>query len=201
MALLLSVTASAETVNDAWLRYEALDESVALSYRPRVPAVLVTLGSDLPVVSARGELVRGIRGMLGRTLRLESAVPEESAILLGTVADIRAMAPEFAPDSDIPEDGFLLRTVQHDFVSRYFDHLGGTARFEVRVAGQTVDEWRAADRVPTRRPDSSSSSRRVISGIALRQGDEIRIIGFPENDEKAELDYVEIRETAQSDDR
>lgn len=117
MALLLPVAASAETGYDAWLRYDALDESVADSYRGTVPAVLVTLGNDLPVISARGELVRGIRGMLGRTLRLESAIPEEPAILLGTVSDIRAMAPELAPDSDIPEDGFLLRTVQFNFVS------------------------------------------------------------------------------------
>ena len=80
-----------------------------------------------------------------------------------------------------------------DVVVRYFDHLGGTARFEARVSGQLIDEWTADDRVPTRRPDSSSSARRVISSLALRPSDEIEIMGFPEGVERAELDYVEIR--------
>jgi hypothetical protein len=33
----------------------------------------------------------------------------------------------------------------------------------------------------------------VISGIALRGGDEIRIEGMPDGGETAALDYVEIR--------
>ena len=36
-----------------------------------------------------GELLRGIRGMLGRTLRVHSSVPNESAIVLGTLADLK----------------------------------------------------------------------------------------------------------------
>jgi alpha-glucuronidase len=60
------------------------------------------------------------------------------------------------------------------------------------VGGQLVDEWTAADRIPTRRIDSSSSARRVVSGIALRAGDEIRIEGQRDGNETAALDYVEI---------
>ena len=50
-------------------------------------------------------------------------------------------------------------------------------------------------RYPERRNkiDSSSSTRRTISGIALRKGDEIRIEGTPDGPERAALDYVEIR--------
>ena len=51
----------------------------------------------------------------------------------------------------------------------------------------------ANDRVPTRRVDSSSSSRKIIEGIALRPGDQIQIEGFPEAGETAALDYIEIR--------
>ena len=42
------------------------------------------------------------------------------------------------------------------------------------------------------RLDSTSSTRRVISGVALRPGDEIRIEGKPDGGEAAALDYLEI---------
>ena len=54
-------------------------------------------------------------------------------------------------------------------------------------------EWAAADRVPTRKIDSSSSALRAIERIALRPGDEIRIEGTPDGGETAALDYVEIQ--------
>jgi hypothetical protein len=62
----------------------------------------------------------------------------------------------------------------------------------VWVGNQQVDEWAASDRLPARKVDSSSSSRRVVHGLALRQGDEIRIEGFPDGRETAALDYIEI---------
>jgi len=80
-----------------------------------------------------------------------------------------------------------------DLVVQYFDTNMGVARFRVRVGDQIVDEWTAADRVPTRKPDGSSSSRRIISGVALRPGDEVRIEGIPDAGETAALDYIEIR--------
>jgi len=61
------------------------------------------------------------------------------------------------------------------------------------VAGQVVDEWLADDRLPSRHVDSASSTRRLVSGIALRPGDEIRIEGTPEGKETAAIDYVELR--------
>jgi alpha-glucuronidase len=75
---------------------------------------------------------------------------------------------------------------------RYFDPNNGVSRFRLLVGGQLVDEWRASDRVPTRRIDSSSSSRRTIEGLALRPGDEIRIEGSADGGDLAALDYVEI---------
>jgi alpha-glucuronidase len=75
---------------------------------------------------------------------------------------------------------------------QYFDLNGPVSRFKVWVGNQLVDEWSATDRLPARKLDASSSTRRVISGIALRPGDEIRIEGIPEGREMAALDYVEI---------
>ena len=77
---------------------------------------------------------------------------------------------------------------------RYFDYAQSAARFRLWVGGQLVDEWVADDSLPTRRtePDGTSSTRRVVSGIALRPGDEIRVEGLPDASEDAALDYVEV---------
>jgi alpha-glucuronidase len=75
---------------------------------------------------------------------------------------------------------------------RYFDQNDGVSRFRLWVGKQMVDEWSAADRLPTRKMDASSSARRVARGIALRPGDEIRIEGRPDGGEAAGLDYIEI---------
>jgi alpha-glucuronidase len=79
-----------------------------------------------------------------------------------------------------------------DLIVQYFDQPEGVAHFRVSVANQLVDEWAAADRLPARKVDCSSSSRRVIHGIALHRGDEIRIEGVPDGRDPAALDYVEI---------
>ena len=76
---------------------------------------------------------------------------------------------------------------------RYFDQNNGIAHFRALIGDRVLDEWAAADRVPTRKIDSSSSALRAIERIALRPGDEIRIEGTPDGGETAALDYVEIQ--------
>ncbi|MGO9270142.1 MAG: alpha-glucuronidase family glycosyl hydrolase [Terriglobia bacterium] len=82
-----------------------------------------------------------------------------------------------------------------DLSVEYFDRNNGASRFRVYVGAQLVDEWIADDHLPSRKPDGSSSTRRRITGLALRPGDEIRIEGTPDGEEYAPLDYVEIEET------
>jgi alpha-glucuronidase len=79
-----------------------------------------------------------------------------------------------------------------DLVIQYFDQQNGASKFRVWIGSQIVDEWSATDRLPTRKVDSSSSTRRTIHSIALRKGDEIRIEGIPDGGETAALDYIEI---------
>jgi alpha-glucuronidase len=74
----------------------------------------------------------------------------------------------------------------------YYDQNNGSARFRVLVGSQVVDEWLANGHVPSRRIDGSTSTRRTISGVALRPGDEIRIEGVPDGGDSAALDYIEI---------
>jgi alpha-glucuronidase len=79
-----------------------------------------------------------------------------------------------------------------DLGVEYFDQSNGESRFMVYVGGQLVDQWVADDHLPSRKPDGSSSTRRLIAGLALRPGDEIRIVGTPDAEERAPLDYVEV---------
>jgi alpha-glucuronidase len=75
---------------------------------------------------------------------------------------------------------------------RYFDQNNGVSRYRLWIGAQLIDEWTAADRLPTQEINGSSSSRRVINGVALRPGDQIRIEGVPGGSETAALDYLEI---------
>jgi len=74
----------------------------------------------------------------------------------------------------------------------YFDQANGVAHYRVLVNTQPVDEWAADLRMPSVKLDSTTSTRRTISGIALRPGDEIRIEGAPDAGEAAALDYLEL---------
>ena len=76
--LLIAAALHAETGYNAWLRYAPLD------HPPALPAVVVVQGDSPVLISARDELIRGVRGMTGRTLRIDAAMPNEPAIVIGT---------------------------------------------------------------------------------------------------------------------
>ena len=99
----------AESGADAWLRYAPLDEASAGAYRT-LPASIATFTATPVAQSAQRELLRGIRGMLGRTLRVQSGMPKESAIVLGTLADLKQAAPQLNLEADLPADGYWLTT-------------------------------------------------------------------------------------------
>jgi len=99
---------SAETGINAWLRYAPLPEEAARPYRAAIPAVLVTYGKSPVLMSAQAELLRGVRGMLGRTLRLEEKLPAEPALLIGTVADF----PQLPRDTKLAADSYWLTTIR-----------------------------------------------------------------------------------------
>ena len=87
---MLAIALHAETGRDAWLRY-------APQPVENLPAVLATTSDSPLITSARDELVRGIRSMTGKTLRLESGVPKENAIILNIT-------------TDMPPDAYSLKT-------------------------------------------------------------------------------------------
>jgi alpha-glucuronidase len=134
VVLCTSTIASAETGYDAWLRYADLDPAAAARY-DSLPAAVVTLGDSPVLRSARDEIVRGVRGSLGRTLRVEPEI-RESAIVVGTVDELARAIPSFRTEpvgealrealrGALREDGFVLRRV------------AANGRAHVVVAGST----------------------------------------------------------------
>jgi alpha-glucuronidase len=145
----------------------------------------------------------GIADAMGRVGKHPGRIEAESMMLTGYTA--KPVTPwESASGGTAVECGAARCTAMlkyagepgwRDLTVQYFDLPDGVSRFQVWVGNQMVDEWAASDRLPARKVDSSSSSRRVIHGLALRPGDEIRIQGFPDGRETAPLDYIEILPT------
>jgi alpha-glucuronidase len=108
----LPLSAAAETGYDAWLRYAPIDDDITKARYDALPAVVSAPGDSVVIAAAQQELIRGVRGLLGRTLRAETSLPRENAILLGTFATLKQIIPAFNPASDIKDDGYVLQTVQ-----------------------------------------------------------------------------------------
>ena len=125
--LLVPGAAYAENGHDAWLRYAALAPAAAARAGAEVPRAIFRAGSDPLLQQAEQELTRGVQGMLGRPLESVRALPASGAVVIGTIASIRAAAPALAPAGDLPKDAFRLRTV-HQGNSSFTVIAGGDAR-------------------------------------------------------------------------
>jgi len=106
-ALCAAVTGRAETGHDAWLHYAPLQPAAAKCYRA-LPATTLSLGETLVLNTAQAELVRGVKGMLGKTLRIAVSAPIENAIVIGTVRQLRDKVPALHITEGLRGDGFWL---------------------------------------------------------------------------------------------
>jgi alpha-glucuronidase len=106
-ALCATEPGHAETGSAAWLRYAPLQPAAAARYRA-FPATTLSLGDTIVLNAAQAELVRGVKGMLGRTLRIGSGVPTESAIVIGTAEHLRNIAPALHIIDGLHGDAFWL---------------------------------------------------------------------------------------------
>ncbi len=101
----------AETGYDGWLRYAPITDRAAREQYANLPAVVVGLGDSPIVAAAQDELIRGTRGMLGRTLRAANEIPGESAIILGTYDVLPGLLPTLGKLPDLSPDGYWLRSI------------------------------------------------------------------------------------------
>src|SRR5262245_38279724 len=86
----LGWNAVADTGPDGWLRYAPITDRAVRERYATLPAVVVAVKESPMTLAARDELIRGIRGMLGRTPRSAKELPAEGAIVLGTFDQVTA---------------------------------------------------------------------------------------------------------------
>ncbi len=96
----------ADTGQEAWLRYARLGAEARAKYEA-LPAAVVVSGNSAVLMAASDEMVRGVAGMMGRTLRQDANVREKT-IILGTVTAIGKIVPSFEVPDLIEGDGFVL---------------------------------------------------------------------------------------------
>ena len=109
--LLLTIPVSAETGYSAWLRYARIEDDVIRRRYDAMPASVVALGDSALIQTAQRELILGVRGMLGRTLRAQVRSTNESTIILGTIGSVKKVEPALGLDGNLSEDGYLLKGV------------------------------------------------------------------------------------------
>jgi alpha-glucuronidase len=80
----------------------------------------------------------------------------------------------------------------YEVVVQYFDEKDGVSRFHLFAGGRPIADWLASDTLPSDRPNGHTSTRKTVTGVALRTGDEIRIEAKPDGNDHADIDYVEI---------
>ncbi|MFZ0593849.1 MAG: alpha-glucuronidase family glycosyl hydrolase [Bryobacteraceae bacterium] len=111
LALLAHPYLRAETGYEAWLRYAPVQGLALTDTYRRLPATVAKLDNSPALGSAQSELIRGVRGLLGRTLRVGNSVAPEDAIVLGTLESVKRAFPRLSPPSDLIPDGYWLKTV------------------------------------------------------------------------------------------
>jgi alpha-glucuronidase len=109
--IVVARAASAQTSGEAWLQYAPIADPAVRATYDTVPDVVVAIGDSEVIRTAREELVRGLRSMLGREFRGADPPVSSSIILIGNVKDVRAALPITRVLDPPAEDGFWIGTV------------------------------------------------------------------------------------------
>ncbi|HLN03794.1 MAG TPA: alpha-glucuronidase family glycosyl hydrolase [Bryobacteraceae bacterium] len=81
---------------------------------------------------------------------------------------------------------------RYDVAVQYFDERTGVAHYKLTAGGKPIAEWVADDTLPSDQPNGHTSTRKMVRGVTLHGGDEIRIEARPDQKDHADIDYVEI---------
>jgi alpha-glucuronidase len=102
-----------ESGYDAWLRYARLETQLIAQYASLPSAVVVVEPSEISS-TARSELVKGIGGLLGKRIELDSSGIDGGVILLATRKNIASYDKSLASSKidDLQGDGFCLKSFE-----------------------------------------------------------------------------------------
>jgi len=78
---------------------------------------------------------------------------------------------------------------------QYFDQNNGVSRYQLLVDDHAIDSWAADDHLPSDRMNGHTSTRHTTTGVELKPGSVVKIVGHPDADEPAPLDYLEATRT------
>jgi alpha-glucuronidase len=109
MLFLAASGARAEDGSRLWLRYDAVEAPARAAYSRTVRS-LVLQGASPTLLAARGELNRGLSGLLNRRIPLRS-VAGEGALIVGTPRSSAIVAGLRLPLAEMGEEGYLIRSV------------------------------------------------------------------------------------------
>jgi alpha-glucuronidase len=109
--LALALPSYSETGAKAWLGYAKLKPQAAKQYE-RLPGTVVRLGNSTVLQTAQRELALGIVNMSGRSLGSDSTAVRGNAFVLGTAAQLNALAPELHAPQDLVADGYWLKSAR-----------------------------------------------------------------------------------------
>jgi len=115
MAALHAPVVRADNGHAAWLRYAQLTPADRAKYDD-LPAAAVMLGDSELLRTSRAELIRGVRGMLGRTLRAQQGQPTEKSIVLATIDQLRDADPRAGAEAprSLAAGGYWIATATLD---------------------------------------------------------------------------------------
>jgi len=81
----------------------------------------------------------------------------------------------------------------YDVVVGYFDESDGISRLEVRKQGVSIDAWNLNQNLGSSGANTQTLVRRAIAtGLSIKPGQKIKILGSEDQGEPARVDYIEF---------
>jgi alpha-glucuronidase len=110
-AMAVHPSAGAETGAEAWLRYSKLSPSEAKKFQ-RLPDRTTVLADSVLLRTAQQELERGVSQMLEMASHIYVPSSAKNAVVLGTLTELRAFAPELHTPRQLGADGYWLKAAK-----------------------------------------------------------------------------------------
>lgn len=110
-AALASTPAQAEDGYELWLRYHLLAKDQANRYLPYA-SQLIAAGATATQTATRGELQRGLSGLLGQAIPSSDTVTRDGAVIVGTAASSPLIARLHLDTRALGPEGYLIRSVR-----------------------------------------------------------------------------------------
>ncbi|MFL6579072.1 MAG: alpha-glucuronidase family glycosyl hydrolase [Povalibacter sp.] len=110
LVFVFASTASAEDGYDLWLRYRTVETGALETYRAKATALIGD--PDSPTLqAAQTELSRGLAGLLGQSVPVETSIARDGAIVFGTPQSSTIVALLTNDLKPVGREGYLLRSI------------------------------------------------------------------------------------------